>query len=118
LPSLRKLRCRRKVAGIAFPSALREPLLNDGDLGVSQRMLSDEAAVLRLGAPRRHDAALRERRDLTDMLSGGGISEQAERCRALWTMAGGASREQQRSDVFVEGDRLPGVKGNTPEEHK
>jgi hypothetical protein len=77
-------------------------------------MLADKvAAVPGLGLPRRHEAALRHRRDLGRVPSDFGERAKAERSRPALAMADDTFIEDDRRDVPGEGD-VGRVQANAP----
>ena len=99
----------RHVARIALGRALVRPALNQPDLRVAERMLSDERTVVGIRLPRRHEAALRHRGDLRGAPFRVRVREQAERRGPAGVMAHVAAIDDERRDVFGEGDlRLVG----------
>jgi hypothetical protein len=77
-------------------------------------MLPDEgAAVPRLRLPRRHEAALRHRRDLLGMLSDRRIRVEAEWSGTAFVMAHDASIEDDRCHIPGEGDVGEGHAGGS-----
>ena len=99
LPTVRPLRRRRQVRGVAFRSAVFEPSLQDMDLVVDERTMPDEVAVARLRFPGRHHTRFCHRRYLRRVRSGCRIREQAERSGSVRVMADGAALEDDRRDV-------------------
>ncbi|PYR23438.1 MAG: hypothetical protein DMF98_18480 [Acidobacteria bacterium] len=105
LPSVRPLRRRRQVRGVAFRSAVFEPSLQDPDLVVGERTMPDEVAVARLRFPGRHHTRFCQRRNLCRVRSGCRIREQAERSGSVRVMADCAPLEDDRRDVCGKRDR-------------
>ena len=68
-------------------------------------MLADKGAELGLGPPRRHDAALRQRRHLARVLPRGVVRRQTEGRGTAGMMTLDAAIEHEWRDVSVEGDR-------------
>jgi hypothetical protein len=87
-------------------------LFDHDDFGLGQRLHPDELAVRRAGLPRWHQTTTGDLRHLGGALAGGVVGDQAERRRAIRTMAVAAVAVDDRRDVFVEGDRRrlrPGI---------
>jgi hypothetical protein len=122
LPAIGKYRRRAPVCRVACGRTLCHPLLDEGDLIVTQTALVDEAAVTRFRQPGRHRPRAGRFGDCLRVCVGARVVEQAEGrtgdaelADASWPWTGGgpainrpmtgrAVRVQDRRDVLVEGD--------------
>jgi hypothetical protein len=102
LPAVAPVRRRRKIRGVAFNRAGRDPLLNRLQLGLGKAALVQEFAAARRGLPRRHDAPAGDRRDLRRSPSHIAVRQQAEGAHLTGPVARRAAAPDDRRDVFVE----------------
>ena len=97
-------RKRRQIACVPFRRAVAGPLLKERDLGVGQRMLTDERPIGWISLPRRHVTPARDERDLRRAALDVGVREKAERRGAVLVVAHRAAIGDERRDVFRIGD--------------
>ena len=105
LPAVSPPARHRKITAVTFLPALIDPALNRCDLGIAQRVLSDERPVIRIDFPGRHRPISGDLGDLGRALADVAEGQQTERGRTARVMAHAAPVGHQRGDIAGIGER-------------
>ena len=113
LPAVGPLRRCRRIGRIPLERPIGTPPLQHIELDRRQaRLVQELAAVVAVGLPRRHIAALRHGGDLTRVHTRVGVADQAERPGAAGAMTDAALGVDDRRHVARERDRCGRLRGN------
>ena len=124
LPACGPRRCRGQVGRVACRRAARGPKPDQFDLPIREVRLADEIAGARIRFPGRHQVGAGDTCDERRARPHGVVADEAERPGPVRMMAAGASRVQDRRDVFRERHLLANrgltavTGGNSRREHR